>query len=302
MEKTAIVEKILDSKTPTIEAISWKSRLLHRPIKTLWFYLLVIINRNIFLKIPLKTKTIWGKEMFAYESSAIGSVYFVGYYDRDVTLFLLKHDHAQGDFLDIGSNIGYYSLLATQFTSAPQRILSIEPTPSTFEVLKRNVSNEEQITPLALALSDTIGTSILTDYGYRYAVFNSLKKQTLPFLKDKGKEFEVKTTTLDALCNDYNLHPAIIKLDTEGTESHILKGSQKVLETYSPVIILEVGGGKAWQENIAFCLDTLADRNYHLFELSDEGNLKKHQREETYTYKNLVCIPASKLSTYEISA
>lgn len=280
------------------QTILLKARFADQPIRALWFYALVFLNRYTFLKLPIRAKTAWGDPMEAYESSAIGSVFFLGIYDIDITLFLLKHAHAPGDFVDIGSNIGYYALLGNQVIQDGGRVVAVEPTPATYKTLCRNVRKHGRIMPLRLAIADTEGTTTFIDYGFRHAVFNSTKNHDLPFLKGRGKEFQVPATTLDALCAEQALRPSILKLDTEGTESRILRESSHTLSTYSPIVLLEVGGGEEWKDNNTESLDLLAAHGYSFFELTQDGSLLPHERRSTYVYTNLVCIPASKLSDY----
>ena len=229
---------------------------------------------------------------------AIGSLFFLGIYDMDVTLFLLKHRHAAGDFLDIGSNIGYYALLANEVMGEGARIVAAEPARATYRTLVRNVAGKDRIRALELAVAEHAGTVTFIDYGYRHAVFNSTRAHDLPFLRGKGEEYEVPATTLDSLCETEGLSPSLVKLDTEGTEAGILRSATETLERHAPVILLEVGGGDEWKENNAEALDILEARSYSLFELAEDGTLLPHERQESYAYKNLVCIPESKLSLY----
>lgn len=298
MNHDQVIQKIEGLEGQLSQTILLKARFERQPLRALWFYAIVFLNRYTFLKLPLYTKTIWGDAMGAYESSAIGSVFFLGVYDIDMTLFLLKYRHADGDFLDIGSNIGYYALLGNQVIGEGGRVVAIEPTPSTYKTLKANVQQHERILPLELAVSDTEGTTTFIDYGYQHAVFNSTKSHDLSFLRGRGKEFQVPATTLDALCEKYGLRPSILKLDTEGTEAKILKHASKTIATYAPVVLLEVGGGEEWKDNNNDSLDLLASSGYAFFEVAQDGTLLPHERQESYIYKNLVCIPQSKVSAY----
>ena len=225
-------------------------------------------------------------------------MYFLGFYDTDVTLFLLKYFKESGDLLDVGSNIGYYASLFTQIASPEAKIVAFEPTPSTFTILQKNVGSLPKVQTEQIALSDKTGSITFFDYGYRHGVFNSTAAQPLAFLKDKGEKIDVKTDTLDSWCAKNNLKPSLLKLDTEGTEAGILRAGQHVLSTYAPVILLEVGGGEAWGQNANDCLNILTGYHYRFFELTEDGELIPHVRQDTYTYKNLVCIPEKKLNDY----
>lgn len=298
MLRTEIITKIEEQETNEGLAILRSERLKKHPCKATWFYGKVALNRYTPITLPIKTKTLWGHSLFAYETSAIGSIYFLGFYDSDVSLFLLKNFEEAGDLLDVGSNIGYYTSLFTQIADPTAKVVAFEPTPSTFAVLKKNVGTLPQVTTEKIALSNKTGTTTFFDYGNRHGVFNSTAAQPLDFLKDKGEKIEVKTETLDEWCLRTDTKPSLMKLDTEGTEADILEYGEKTLTNYSPIILLEVGGGEAWSKNTGKCFDILTKHNYEFFELDSHGSLVPHQRQEIYTYKNLVCIPVSKKNMY----
>lgn len=281
------------------ESIFWQARLKNRPVKTIWFYLIVLLNRYTPLQISISCKTIWGDKIHSFDSSSIGSIYFLGFYDMKVTLFLLRHEHDFGDFIDIGSNIGYYSLLMKNILKKDYGVYALEPTPSTFSILQKNVEPYEKIKIFEIALSNKNGTSQFTDYGERYAVFNSLQNNGLPLSPKKQKLIYVKTETLDNFCKTHSIRPSIIKIDTEGTESIILSHANYVLTRYRPIILIEVGGGAKWRQNNKNSLDFLEKHGYILCEITDNGYIRNHTRNTLYEYDNLVCIPEEKIAAYK---
>lgn len=298
MLRTELINKIEGLSEDADLTIHRCARFRKHPFKAIIFYGYVTLNRYTPLLLPIKAETVWKHHLYAYETSSIGSIYFLGFYDSDVSLFLLKHFNEQGDLLDVGSNIGYYTSLFTQIVAPSAKITAFEPTPSTYEVLKNNVDNLPQVLTEKIALSDKTGEMSFFDYGHRHGVFNSSVAQPIAFLKDKGTEITVKTDTLDNWCKRTNTKPSLIKLDTEGTEAKILKYGNETLRTYTPIILLEVGGGEAWSKNTSECLDILTTNGYSFFELDNIGNLLPHKRQERYSYKNLVCIPKNKLDSY----
>lgn len=298
MLRNEIIEQIEGLAKDADLTIIRSARFKKHFLKALLFYTLVAINRYTPLALPIRTKTLWNHPLQAYETSAIGSIYFLGFYDGDVTLFLLKYFKEAGDLLDVGSNIGYYTSLFTQIAHPEAKIVAFEPTPSTYGVLVKNVGQLPRVTTEQVALSDKAGVITFYDYGIRHGVYNSTTAQSIDFLKDQGEKIEVKTETLDAWCRRTGTKPSLIKLDTEGTEAGILEQGQETLRAYSPLILLEVGGGEAWSENTAKCLDLLEKYQYRFFELDESGQPIPHVRQKTYLYKNLVCIPASKLDKY----
>ena len=66
-------------------------------------------------------------------------IYFFGVWEPHISRYIARHLH-QGDiFIDIGANIGYYSLLAAGCVGKSGKVISIEASPTIFEYLRGNV-------------------------------------------------------------------------------------------------------------------------------------------------------------------
>ena len=302
MSNTTIIEKIEKSAINADLTIVRSARFRKHPLKSLYFYTLVTINRYTPLLFPITAKTLWGHSLKAYETSAIGSMYYLGFYDSEISLFLLKQYKGSGDILDIGANIGVYTSLFTQIADSKAKIVAFEPTPSTFAVLKSNLAHLPQVSLEQVAIGDTNGETTFYDYGNRYGVFNSTTAQPLAFLQGKGSKINVKTETLDTWCQRTNTKPSLIKLDTEGTEAAILGNAGATLSSYKPIILLEVGGGEAWSVNNNQSLDILASHGYVFFTATVHGELSPHKRQLSYTYMNLIAIHANNTNDYVTTA
>ncbi len=298
MDRQALTSKI-EVLMPDLDlTIIRASRFKKRPLQALSFYARVAINRFTPVQIPIRATTLWNHTLTAYETSAIGSVFFLGFYDVEVTLFLLKYYHGDGDILDVGANIGVYTSLFSHIAHPQARVIAFEPTPSTYTLLIQNAAALSNVQTEQVALSDHEGSEIFHDYGPRHGVFNSTRAQSLPFLAHTGSEIKVSTETLDSWCRRTHTKPTLIKLDTEGTEAHILRHGRMTLDTYRPLILLEVGGGEAWSENNIESLNILAERGYAFFSLTQHGDLVPHERKTRYTYENLVAIHTDNVSAY----
>lgn len=301
MNRTSIISFIEEHATDDDLAILRSARFKKKPLKAAWFYFLVSINRYTPFLIPISGKTLWEHTLDAYETSAIGSIYFLGYYDRDITLFLLKQWKDTGDLLDVGGNVGVYTSLFSYLAAPAGVVTAFEPTPSTFTLLKKNTIRLKNVKCEEIALSSSAGTIEFYDYGYQHGVFNSAKAQPLEFLEKHAKKITVATNTIDAYCEASNSKPSLIKLDTEGTEAELLEHAAGTLEKYQPMILLEVGGGEAWSENNTRSLEMLSTAGYSFYTATSEGALTIHTPQASYQYQNLIAIHKSKSSAYEIS-
>jgi len=137
-------------------------------------------------------------------------------------------------FVDIGANIGPYTLIASEDKKAS--VVSIEPHPSTFEMLKRNIDINERanVRCLNVALSDHNGQIKLTDQ-----LDSSLNRVVQTGRDDKC--IFVRCRRLDDICVELRICPDIVKIDVEGHEPQVLDGFRSYLRETS---LLFIEGGE----------------------------------------------------------
>lgn len=153
-------------------------------------------------------------------------------------------------FLDVGANIGYYTLLAKACQPA-LRVLSVEPAPDAFLYLEKNVrlNRFRGVRCVRKALSEAPGTA--TFHLAVDPVFKELRHQlTATAGLDERvsarspimRTFEVETGTVDRLVEEQfpGEQVDLIKLDTEASEHRVLHGAGQVLSRHRPVLLCEV--------------------------------------------------------------
>ena len=133
-----------------------------------------------------------------------------------------------GLFIDIGANLGMYSLLAR---SVGLDALLFEPEPVHFAFLRRNASSIG--TPVACALSDESGTT-------QFFVSGSTNPGSSSLVMPEGgwtaSEYQqtvaVRVATFDSALAELNVDPALIRLikvDVEGNEERTIIGMAEYL-------------------------------------------------------------------------
>ncbi len=164
------------------------------------------------------------------------------YERRDVNFLIKKIDEKVKEnkrvlFLDIGSDIGYYSILVGNIFKERIKIFSLEPIPQSFELLKENIeinSLRGVIVPLNFALSDSEEDL--------YIIFNPLSPGDSSFIYDseKGVKIKVKVKKLDDIIGDIvkDFDTVFVKMDVEGFEEKVLIGGKKFLENLKEGIFL----------------------------------------------------------------
>lgn len=204
-------------------------------------------------------------------------------------------------FFDIGSNIGYYSLLAASASNDRIETYAFEPMPSIYDYLATNIDLNEfrHIQALKLALSDSTGEAEF------YAIKNP-KFQNFPQLTGDGslnanssqnasKEyFTVNIDTLDNFVakNLGDKKIDLIKLDTEANEHKVMAGATKVLSQHRPIIQCEILKNQIETE----LEQVLKPHNYLYFIATNKGLRKVATLQgNTTPFNDYYLVPAEKL-------
>jgi len=274
-------------------------RLLQDPLQTLVFFLLSLISK--IHPIPVTKKTPWGGIM-KYDLPEGNQIFYYGFCESNLTIFFIRFLKPGETFIDIGANIGFYSMLASDLVGSTGKILSFEPTPRTFKTLQKNALLQKNISVENMALSDKDETISIADYGSKFSGSNSLNpilpKEVDNFLKTTPTKIAIRATTLDAMVEQYTLHPSFIKIDVEGYESHVLKGMKNVLSLSRPVLSIEMCKHPEWKENVTETFSLLQKNNYRSYEISPLGFLISCER-NSYNDINLIFVPEEKVQDLE---
>ena len=153
---------------------------------------------------------------------------------RRIILSFLKSDSV---FIDIGANIGYYSLLANA-KGHKVRVISFEPNPDTVKKLKRNIhlNSDHRIELFDIALSDNVGEVML------YCPKNETHGHAS--MRNHGwrdpDTYRISTRRLDDVLPEDIEHIDLIKIDVEGSELFVFKGGEETVKKFKPAIIMEL--------------------------------------------------------------
>jgi len=203
-------------------------------------------------------------------------------------------------FFDIGSNIGYYSLLAAKSNSRI-RIVAFEPAIGPKYFLNKNIKLNgcsNQIIAIDVALSNIEGEIDFYEVQnskYKYLKHNlagegnaGTKKTSRNFIRNT-----VKSSTLENIVNTLHINKIdLIKIDTEGTEIDILESGLSVIERFQPIVICET-----LFNTIELKLENYFKKmGYELYNHSDKGLIKVSTivRSKDDGIRNCFFVPKSK--------
>lgn len=169
------------------------------------------------------------------------------YYEPDVSLALTRLIREGDSVVDVGANVGFFTVLLGALTGPSGRVLSIEPGAHNLSRLKANLALngfghvsvlEQPVTDKEGEVtffinSDDSGGNALWDPGH---FPGNQRTQANPIAHT------VEATTLDRAVADAGLPlPRLIKIDTEGAEQRVLEGACRLLQNRQvPHIIAEL--------------------------------------------------------------
>lgn len=247
-------------------SLAWWKRLQRHPLLTLWY---AVIDR--FWKISiglglhnsfLGARTFWGDRMLVTFPD-YRSIYHHGLIDgRELPVenFLVQFLKDGDVCLDVGANVGFYTLLTSVLVGESGKVYAFEPTPRTFAILRSNAGNRSNVTCVNAALMEKEGRRNLVDHGVEKSGLNSIM---LTASEDDGRSTvcPVDAITLDSYCAQHDIRPTFIKIDTEGAEEMVLQGGRTTLTEHHPVLIIEVQ--REAPQNVVAMLSYLGYRPYH---------------------------------------
>lgn len=179
------------------------------------------------LRLRFKAADVMGRHIYKY-----------GVYEEEITRFLLDQLALEaGDVvLDVGANIGWYSLLLARHRPGIQ-VHGFEPDPETFALLEGNVraNGLDGVRAWPCALSDSPGVKTL----YRYADKNTGRNSLLPI--NSGGSLEIASRRLDEFVEREGVDMARVrfaKIDVEGYEAVVLRGMGGLLARL-PLVLAE---------------------------------------------------------------
>lgn len=203
--------------------------------------------------------------IYCYPGHAAASgVLYTGFMEWDEMSFTVRFLRANDHFVDVGANVGTYSVLAATFVPGVQ-VTSVEPGETARMRLTENLALN------GLAVDRVVNSAVGPKRGSAYFTTgldtqNSLADDSAP------DAVEVAVTTLDELTA--GRMPALVKIDVEGAELDVLRGGEHLLASKpAPTIIIELNGlCEQFGASPTMIRDHLARFGYTLYEYDGRSN------------------------------
>lgn len=147
----------------------------------------------------------------------------------------LKKTLKPGDtFVDVGANIGWYTILAAKLVGPEGKVYAFEPEPENFKFLKRNVelNGLKNVVLEQKALSNEVGTLKM------YLHEENQGRHSIALVHDEKRFIEVEAFPFDEYVKGKDLQIDFMKIDTEGAEGFILDGMKETLSAQSELKLI----------------------------------------------------------------
>lgn len=207
-----------------------------------------------------------GSRMAVDANTYFARAFVRGSYETHVVDYLKRTLRPGMTCVDVGANVGYFTLLMARQVGRQGRVIAFEPSRRTCQSLRDNIvlNGLTNVTAETIALSDHEGAVEFHEGPPGYDVYNSMGTITHP--SASGQAFttvSVPCTMLDRYLEHQNNRKVdIIKLDVEGAELFALRGMATTLERNPQVrLIIELadqttaGFGYAAKEIVSWLLD-----------------------------------------------
>lgn len=134
---------------------------------------------------------------------------------------LLCSQLKKGDtVLDIGANIGLYTLFLSKAVGKNGKVISVEPDPENAKILRENIiannCNNVQVLEMAFGSKNTDGNLFQVDGNRGNLSFADLN--------NTGKSIKISIRRADEVLKEFDIKPNAAKMDVEGAEPEIIEG------------------------------------------------------------------------------
>ena len=163
-------------------------------------------------------------------------IYLTGDYERPTTELIQSLVREGDTVVDVGANIGFFTLLASRAVGSTGRVIAFEPVASTCAALTANLrlNGTTNVTIHELALSNVAGTVMIHEGPPRNKGLSSIRP-----IEEASAQRCVPVSPFDAIdIGQGNIR--LIKIDVEGAEQLVLEGMQNTLRAQRPDMVVEI--------------------------------------------------------------
>jgi FkbM family methyltransferase len=169
--------------------------------------------------------------------SIIGlSLFKAGIWEAEVTRFIAGRVQPGMNVIDVGADVGYYTLLFAAHVGLHGRVVAFEPIPASKALLDRNIAQNllSNVVSCDFALGDQAGCFVLEA---------PLNKSRVALHKGQPEagDIEIKIRIFDEWRDTMRIGAVhLVKIDVEGAELMVLQGMKRTLREDRPALLIEI--------------------------------------------------------------
>jgi FkbM family methyltransferase len=181
-----------------------------------------------------------GREIEVRYREGIGlSMLLEGQFEGAEIEALCTYAHRDSAAIDVGANIGIYTVVLATAIGTGGRVLAFEPAPENVGRLRRNlqingISNAD-LFPVAVGARSGCVELYLSDDPAAHSTSVVAAERRV------GRSMPVAASSLDVVWNEARRPGvSVVKIDVEGTELGVLEGARELLAACRPTLLIEI--------------------------------------------------------------
>ena len=215
-------------------------------------------------------------KIFVSESDlAVGKHLLNGVESYEPQVQNVFHEHLEAGMfvLDIGANIGFFSLLAASIVGEKGSVFAFEPNPENTKMIEasRRLNGFDNITIVQAAVGKDIDL-LVYNADHTNGTTSQLYEETDALLSSTT----VPSLPLDRII-DKDRPIDFIKIDIEGAEYNAIRGGEAIIQKWHPIIVSEFSPGqmigRSGASGIEY-LQRLRDLGYKIAVLEASGSVR----------------------------
>ncbi|MCI0707129.1 MAG: FkbM family methyltransferase [Ignavibacteriae bacterium] len=239
-----------------------------------------------------------GHKMFLDSSDSLRLSFHNGIYEEFETNLIKKEVKAGDVILDIGANIGYYTLIFARLVGDTGKVFAFEPDPTNFSLLKKNVEingykNVILIQKAVSNKSETLKLYLCEDNRGDHRIYDS---------GDSRQSVEIESLVMDEYFQHNGQKINFIKMDIQGAELRAVSGMANILKQNKSVKIISefwpYGLTTSGASPVVY-LELFTNNGFKLYELNEKNkkldSVNIQELLQAYTiekknYTNIFCV------------
>jgi FkbM family methyltransferase len=245
---------------------------------------------------PFLIRWFLGLRLYVYppEDESTRVIYFTGYFEPNEFKILNKLLEPGMVFLDVGANMGLYTIFASKKIGKSGLVVSIEPSSREFKRLQRNVevNRLQNVRLIQAAVLHSDGEADLLVAPNDHSGHNTLGNFAYQGIILKQKE-HVMVKTVDGITTNLSLSRLdVIKMDIEGSEFLALKGAERTLKKFKPILMLELFNETLKHQgcNSDMIFTFLTSLGYLIYGFDKNGNLLQLKKVDGSLSQNIFAV------------